>query len=642
MNNNQPLWQPSPEQADASQMSCFIQFINNKYNIQLQNYFELHAWSIAHSGLFWKAIWEFMEILGDFKGPVLARHEQIAKNQWFPLAQLNFAENLLRFKDQRPAIAYYREDGAQCIVSYQELYEQVSALAAWLKQAGLQPGDRVAASLPNCPEAVIAMLATALLGGVWSACSPDFGLSGLLNRFSQIEPKFLFAADSHIYGGKIFDHVDTIQNLQKQLPSIKKIILISNTKSLPENMISWSNCLEVKDKITIFEKFPFNHPLYILYSSGTTGKPKCIVHGAGGTLLQHLKELRLHTDLKSADTIFFYATCAWMMWHWLISSLAVGATLVLYDGSPFYPNKKILFDLIDKFHISVFGVGAKIIEATEKFGIKPMGTHNLKSLRTILTTASPLLPESFDYVYRDIKKNVCLSSISGGTDIISCFALGNPMLPVYRGELQCIGLGMNVQIFNEQGQSVIQEKGELVCTGPFPSMPIYFWNDLEGRLYHQAYFNRFPNTWTHGDYAEITEHGGLIIYGRSDATLNPGGVRIGTAEIYQEVEKFPQILEALAVGQMSSNGEKIILFVKMAANHMFNNQLANQIKSVLKTNLSPHHVPAKIIEAPDFPRTINGKLMEIVVKKIINHQPIDQMDTISNPQCLIFFKELTR
>ncbi len=627
------LWQPTLKDIDHSQMSQFLHFINKTYQLAITDYFALHAWSIVYPDLFWQAIWQFMKVI--YHHPpdsIFKPGVKMQETKWFEGAYLNFAENLLQFRDDAIALKYRSESGIKQEISYLELYKKVCNLASWLHQRGLVAGDRVAACLPNCIETVVAMLATTSLGGVWTACSPDFGTKGLVDRFSQITPKFLFLYENHCYSGKIYDHSKDNAALIEQLPTVEHTLVFSAGKTLDD--------LPIAQKPLQFASLPFDHPLYILYSSGTTGKPKCMVHGIGGTLLQHLKELKLHTDLKRQDTIFFYTTCAWMMWHWLISSLAVGATIVLYEGNPFYPKKSTLFDLIDECNIRVFGVGAKLIETAEKFKLSPKNTHQLSQLRTLLTTGSPLLPKSFDYVYKEIKSQLCLSSISGGSDIISCFALGNPNLPVYRGELQCLGLGMDIRIYNETGQEMFDQKGELICATPFPSMPIYFWNDPNGEKYQQAYFQRFPNVWTHGDYAKLTTHGGLIIYGRSDATIKPGGIRIGTGEIYQQIEKFPEVLESLAVGYHRNNGEKIILFVTLAEGKKLTEELINKIKSSIKNNISPHHVPAKIIQAPDLPKTMNGKLVEIAVKKIINQQEISQIEALSNPQSLEFFKTL--
>jgi len=645
--SSQPLWQPRDDAKAASEMTRFLSYVNQYYGLLLRDYFDLHRWSVTYPEKFWQAIWAFMDVMASHDAQTIyVPGARMQETQWFVEARLNFAENLLRYRDEKPALIFRSELGSTQIISYSQLYQQVSALANWLRQAGVAAGDRVVGWLPNRPATVIAMLAGASLGAIWSACSADFGLQGLLDRFSQIEPKILFAMDAYSYSGKVMARLEDLRALQRQLPSLQHTVIVPLTDSLPDkNQFQtpadyWQDCFSTTVDIIPFEQLPFNHPLYILYSSGTTDKPKCMVHGAGGVLLQHLKELRLHTDLKREDTIFFYTTCAWMMWHWLISSLAVGATVVLYEGNPFYPKKTRLFDLIDELGITVLGAGAKLIELAKKYGLQPRTTHSLTTLRTILTTGSPLLPESFDYIYQEIKTEVCVSSISGGSDIISCFALGNPILPVYRGELQCLGLGMDVKVFNPQGQAVIEEKGELVCATPFPSMPVYFWNDPNGEKYQRAYFDRFPNVWTHGDYVQLTEHGGLIIYGRSDATIKPGGVRIGAAEIYQQVAKFPEILDCLAVGQTRPQGERIILFVVMREGQPLTEELIAAIKTTIRKNTSPHHVPAKIISAPDLPRTLNGKLMEIPVKKIINHQPLAQTEALANPRSLEFFQHL--
>jgi acetoacetyl-CoA synthetase len=645
--NQEFLWTPNQRDAANSHLTQFRLYVNQVWSLSLPDYFALHAWSIAYPERFWESCSQFLGVM--FAEPpqaIMIPGAKMQDTQWFKGAKLNFAQSLLRgYQKQKIALISRCESGTEQALTYPELYQQVGALAKWLREAGVTAGDRVAGWLPNGPVAVIAMLAAASLGAIWSACSCDFGLEGVLDRFSQIRPKILLAAEAHTYGGKIFQHLADIHLLQKQLPGVEHTIIVPFSESQP-NLRScerpahlWQDCLSIPASIE-FVQLPFNHPLYILYSSGTTGKPKCIVHGAGGTLLQHLKELILHTDLRQQDTIFFYTTCAWMMWHWTISSLSTGATIVLYEGNPFYPQKTTLFDLIDECGVSVFGAGARFFESAEKSRLKPRQSHSLDKLRTILTTGSPLLPESFDYIYRDVKSNLQVSSISGGSDIISCFALGNPVLPVYRGELQCLGLGMDVKIFNEQGQELAEEKGELVCATAFPSMPIYFWNDTSGEKYQHAYFDRFPSVWAHGDYAQLTSHGGLIIYGRSDATLNPGGIRIGTAEIYQQLEKFPEILDCLAVGYMPDGNERIILFITLAKDIQLSDDLMTSIKTAIRTNASPHHVPAQIIQAPDLPRTLNGKLMEIAVKKVINGQPLSQTEGLANPQSLEFFKSL--
>jgi len=635
------LWKP--QNPDHTQMNQFINFVNSRFNLKIQNYFELHQWSVQNIADFWQSVWDFCEV--KFSAPpseIFIPTEQMQNTQWFQGARLNFAENLLKHRDNKTALIYVNENGFQESITYDELYSRVAKLANHLKQLELQSGDRVAGFLPNSIDTIVAMLATTSLGCVWSSCSPDFGLHGLLDRFSQIEPTVLFATNKHQYNGKIFHHNDTIKALQKQLPSLLQTIVVAFDDDVTEltNTIHYKDALANQQNEIEFTQVPFNHPLYILFSSGTTGKPKCMVHGVGGTLIQHLKELKLHCDLTTDDTMFFYTSCGWMMWNWLVSSLAVGATIVLYDGSPFFPNKELLFDLVDQHNISVMGVGAKLLETAEKFQLVPKQTHKLTSLRSILTTGSPLLPESFDYVYRDVKASVQLSSISGGSDIISCFALANPLLPVYCGELQCLGLGMDVKIYNEQGDAVTQQKGELVCVSPFPSMPIYFWNDANGSKYHKAYFERFANVWAHGDFAEITEHQGLVIYGRSDATLNPGGVRIGTAEIYNVVNQFSEITDCLAIDQTYQGNDRIILFVILHSDSTLDPELIDKMKATIRSQLSPRHVPGKIIAVPDLPRTINDKLVEIAVKNMVNNKPVNNLDAIANPESLKFFKNL--
>lgn len=638
-----PLWQPSQEEIERSNMMRFIKKINTEQNIQFKQYDDLYQWSIQQPEKFWPAVWEFCNVKSSQHWEqVLISPNKMPGAKWFSGAQLNFAENLLSRRDDKLALVFQGENGERRIFTYQQLYTEVAQLAAALRQTGVTVNDRVAGWMPNCPETIIAMLATTSIGAVWSSCSPDFGQQGVLDRFGQIAPKILFATDGQYYNGKTHDLLPKVNEVAAQLTSLKKVIVVPFIKSTTSintipNAVFYENFLDKQSQEIQFAPLPFDHPVYIMYSSGTTGIPKCIVHGAGGTLLQHLKELVLHTDLKPEDNIFYYTTCGWMMWNWFISSLAVGATLILYDGSPFYP-KPVLFDLIDAEKISVFGTSAKFISAVEKFGLTPKTTHKLDSLRTILSTGSPLLPESFDFVYEKIKTDLCLASISGGTDIISCFALGNPIGPVYRSELQCRGLGMKVEVFNDAGQSVRQEKGELVCTAPFPSMPIYFWNDADGSKYQKAYFEKFPGIWAHGDFAEITEHNGVIIYGRSDAVLNPGGVRIGTAEIYRQVEKCDEVLESIAIGQEWQDDTRVVLFVRLREDLILNEDLIARIKALIRSNASPHHVPAKILQVADIPRTISGKMVELAVRNIIHGLPVKNIDALANPEALEYFK----
>lgn len=637
---DKPLWQPNKQTYQHSYLQQFMQ------QQQYIDYDSLYQWSIDHPEQFWAALAQFAGI--NFNSPakhVLQHADDLEKAIWFDGATLNFAEQLLQRRDNHTALIFAGENGERRRMSYAELYQEVAKLTHYLRSIGIKSGDRIAGFMPNCIETVVAMLASTAIGAIWSSCSPDFGLSGLINRFQQIEPSILFAVNYHSYKGHTYDHTDKIAQLQAALPSLQKTIVVPFINKQAEissltNAIDYQDCINNKATDITFEAFDFNHPIYILYTSGTTGKPKCMLHGAGGTLLQHKKELMLHTDLHPEDTFFFFTTCGWMMWNWLISGLSIGATLVLYDGFPFYPKKLNLFALIDELKINVFGVGAKHIEFISKGKTTPINTYQLNSLKTILTTGSPLLPESFDYVYQKIKHDVRLSSISGGSDIISCFVLGNPLLPVYRGEIQCRGLGMKVEVFDDDGSPVREQQGELVCTAPFPSMPVCFWNDKDGEKYHNAYFSSYPNVWAHGDYAKLTKHNGMIIYGRSDATLNPKGVRVGTAEIYNQVDKIPEILDCIAVGQNWQGNQRIVLFVKLRDGISLGKDLLRHIKATIRNNTSPHHVPAKIMQVPDIPRTISGKNVEIAVKKILDGKPIKNGSALANPESLDFFRHL--
>lgn len=640
------LWEPTQEAIQNSNMMHFMNAVDTTYKTNLNNYSELYQWSIHYPEKFWTMVWEFCGVEASRScDEVLIRAEEMPGAQWFVGSELNFAENLLKHRSKKIALIFRGENGARRTMSYNDLYMLVAQTASALRKMGVTAGDRVVGWMPNCPETIIAMLATASIGAIWSSCSPDFGIHGVLDRFGQIAPKVLFTVDGYYYNGKTYDVLTKVPELVSQLPSLEKIIVVPfvtqtiETKNI-QRAVLYQDFLDKSVKDIVFEQLPFDHPVYIMFSSGTTGVPKGIVHGAGGTLLQHLKELVLHVNLTERDTICYFTTCGWMMWNWFVSSLAVGATLVLYDGSPFYPNPAAMFDLIDAEEISVYGTGAKYIAAIEKNSTHPMGTHRLSSLRCILSTASPLLPESFEFVYNHIKRDLCLSSISGGTDIISCFALGNPILPVYSGELQCRGLGMKVEVYNEDGKSIVEEKGELVCLAPFPSMPVYFWNDPNGEKYHRAYFEKYPNIWAHGDYAEITEHDGLIIYGRSDAILNPGGVRIGTAEIYREVEKISEVIESIAVGQEWENDTRIILFVRLRDNVALDDELRERIKKDIRQQLSPRHVPAKIMQVRDIPRTVNGKIMELAVRNVVHNEVVKNLDAIANPESLDYFKNI--
>ena len=637
------MWRPKPEDVATSQMTRFQQFVEQQTGLAFEDYQQLHTWSVQNPVDFWQAIAEFHDvILHEAPATILLDGDKMPGATWFSGATLNFAENLLRHTGDKPAIIFHNETSERIVISYDELRQQVAQFANYLKQCGVGVHDRVAGFLPNRPETIIAMLATTSLGAVWSSCSPDFGYHGVFDRFRQIEPKVLIGCDGHYYNGKAHSAIEKLAQLRDNISSIEHLVLVPNIRE-PDtaalgNAVTFEQAIFDRPTELNFTPVAFDHPLYIMFSSGTTGVPKCIVHGTGGTLLQHVKELVLHTNLTADDTITYFTTCGWMMWNWLVSSLATGATIVLYDGSPLHPDATRLFDLIDAENISIFGTSAKYITAVEKQNVRPRDTHQLTSLRTILSTGSPLVPKNFDFVYQNIKENVCLSSISGGTDIISCFALGNPNLPVFRGELQCIGLGMNVAVFDENGKALRQGKGELVCLSPFPSMPIYFWNDPDGSKFRATYFEKFSGAWAHGDYAELTDHGGLIIYGRSDTVLNPGGVRIGTAEIYRQVEAFPEILESIVVGQPIDHDERVILFIKLRNGDSLTDRLTNEIRTRIKQNVSPHHVPAEIISVPDIPRTISGKIVELAVRNVVTGQKITNLDAIANPEALKYFE----
>jgi len=643
---NPILWTPTQDHVNASQMEAFRNQVNSRFNINLKNYFDLYEWSISNISDFWKAVWGFMsiEFSGDYT-QVVDDDSKMPGAQWFNGVKMNFAENLLRIRSEKPAIHFKGEGQAVQTLSYNELFDEVEKLASALRKIGIQQGDRVAGFMPNMPETIIAMLATASIGAIWSSSSPDFGIKGVLDRFTQIEPKVLFAANGYYYNGKKFDSLEKLNSILDQLPSVDCVVVTPYTESNPDissvkNGILWDKFTDSNPSPLQFEQLPFQHPLYIMYSSGTTGLPKSIVHGSGGTLIQHLKELRLHSNIYQDDTIFYFTTCGWMMWNWLVSNLAIGAAIVLYDGSPFQPNSNAMWDMVDELRITHFGTSAKYIDACRQKGLNPIKTHSLESMRTIFSTGSPLVEESFDYVYNYIKKEIQLASISGGTDIISCFAGGNPTLPVYRGELQSITLGMDVAAYNSEGNPIQNEKGELVCRKAFPSMPIHFWNDPNGEKYHQAYFDVLPGIWYHGDYIEINDHGGVQIFGRSDATLNPGGVRIGTAEIYRVVDTFDEVEDSLVVGQKWKGDERVILFIKLNKKCIFTKNLTKQIKQSIRNNCSPRHVPAIVLETKDIPYTINGKKVEIAVKKIIHGHTVANKDALANPESLDLYQNL--
>jgi len=633
------LWSPSDEQIANSQMDQFRLNVCKHFNVKLANYSDLHTWSVNHIEDFWGFAWKYFDIIhsGSFS-KIVDDANKMPGAKWFEGANLNYAENLLRYRDDRIAIRFKGEEEIEATYTYNQLYDKVTRTAKAFKDSGVKKGDRVAGFMPNIPETIIAMLATASLGAIWSSCSPDFGINGVLDRFSQIEPTILIAADGYYYKGKAFDSLKKLAGILHKLPSIQKTIIVNYINqgdiSVISNAVRWTEFTDTDAKELEFVQVPFDHPLYIMYSSGTTGKPKSIVHSVGGTLIQHLKELVLHTNITKDDNVFYFTTCGWMMWNWLVSTLATGATVVLFDGNPFYPKPESLVEMADKYEISVFGTSAKYISSLEAENVNPSTISNFPRLKSILSTGSPLAEESFDYVYNKWKKNVTLSSISGGTDIISCFALGNPVLPVYRGELQCVGLAMDVVSFDGMASEIVGEKGELVCRHAFPSMPVYFWNDPDGLKYLEAYFTEYDNMWRHGDYIEINDHGGVKIYGRSDATLNPGGVRIGTAEIYRVAESIPQVEDSVAVGQKFEEDERIILFVKLKEGEVLDDNLIREIKSTIFAGCSPRHVPAIIIQVDGIPYTINGKKVEIAISKIIHGQEVTNKDALSNPEVL--------
>jgi acetoacetyl-CoA synthetase len=642
---NPVLWQPSAERRNNAAIARFIESVRKEYRTEVNDYPSLYQWSLNNPEAFWDLLWDFANIKAARKGnAVLADRHKMPGARWFPEARLNYAENLLRRHDERrSAIRFRGENGDTCRLSCGELYRRVSQAAQALRNDGVQPGDRIAGVLPNRPETIIAMLAAASLGAVWSSCSPDFGVPGIVDRFGQIGPKVLFAADGYFFNGKAFDRTDQLGPLLKALPSVRKAVLTPYLKSDPlspgPKVTRWQDYLAgfPEDRLIDFEPMAFDAPLFILYSSGTTGPPKCIVHGAGGTLIQHLKEHLLHVDVHPGDRLFYYTTCGWMMWNWLVSGLAAGAELVLYDGSPLYPDACALFDLVDEFRINIFGVSAKYLDAVKKASIRPKNTHSLSTLQTVLSTGSPLAPEAFDFVYNSVKTDVCLSSISGGTDIISCFVLGCPILPVRRGEIQCRGLGMDVDVFDEHGRPLLGEKGELVCKSPFPSMPVGFWDDPDGRLYRAAYFEKYPGVWHHGDYVALTESGGMVIYGRSDAVLNPGGIRIGTAEIYRQVEQIDEVLESLAVGRDIDGDCRIVLFVILRPGIELTDTLKAKIKQQIGLNASPRHVPAEIRQVTDIPRTKSGKIAELAVRNVIHGRSVKNLHALANPEALALY-----
>jgi acetoacetyl-CoA synthetase len=640
---SRPLWRPSPERVEAAQLTAFRRAAEERWGTRLPDYAALHRWSVERRDQFWRSVWDFCGVIGEPGERVLAEGDRMPGARFFPEARLSFAENLLRRRDESPALVFRGERGDERRVSWRELRAQVSRLQRWLREAGVGPGDRVAGYLPNLPEAVAAMLSAASLGALWSSCSPDFGTRGALDRLGQIGPKVLFAADGYFYAGRLHDVRPRVAEIRRELPGLEELVLVPYARAEPD-LGPLPGALLFEEALAshgpgepVFERFPFEQPLVVVFSSGTTGPPKCIVHGAGGALLQHLKEHRLQADLRRGDRFFYFTTLGWMMWNWLVSGLASEATLLLYDGSPFHPEPGTLFDLAERERCAVFGVSAKYLDAAQKAALEPARSHDLSPLRTILSTGSPLSPEGFDFVYQRIKADVCLSSISGGTDILSCFVGGDPTGPVFRGEIQAAGLGMDVAVFDEAGRAVREEKGELVCRRAFPSLPLGFWGDPEGARYRAAYFERFPGVWAHGDFAEETARGGFRIHGRSDAVLNPGGVRIGTAELYRPVEAMEEVLEALAVGQQWQGDVRIALFVRLREGLALDDALRERIRDRIRREASPRHVPAVIAQVADLPRTKSGKLAELAVADVVHGRPVRNREALANPEALELF-----
>lgn len=635
------LWIPDESFIRKTKLAAFA----DEIGLEKPDYLPLWQWSTDNTAEFWSQLWDFCGVIGDKGDRDLINGDQMPGAEFFPDAKLNYAENCLKRRDNDDAIVFWGEDKVKRRLSYKDLYDAVSRLQSFLIESGVGEGDRVAGLVSNMPEALIAMLATSSIGAIWSSASPDFGVQGALDRFGQIEPKIFIAVSGYFYNGKVIDCMPKLQEILSQLPSVEHCLVIPyaiDNPSLSEKIQLWDAALEpYTAKDITFKRLPFNHPLFIMFSSGTTGVPKCIVHGQGGTLLQHLKEHQLQCDIRENDRVFYFTTCGWMMWNWQMTALASGATLLLYDGSPFYPDGNILFDYADAENMTLFGTAAKYIDALNKNGFKPKQTHDLSTVRTMTSTGSPLVHESFDYIYDHIKSDLHLASISGGTDIVSCFVLGNPVSPVYRGEIQGAGLGMAMDAYDDAGKPVsVGEKGELVCTKPFPSMPVAFWGDDDGSRYFSAYFDRFKNIWCHGDWVEKTDHHGWIIHGRSDATLNPGGVRIGTAEIYRQVEQIPAIKESIAVGQDWDGDVRVILFVVLQENQTLNDDLIQTVKQKIRTGASPRHVPAKVIAVNDIPRTKSGKITELAVREIIHHRPVKNVEALANPESLDYYKNI--
>jgi len=643
---SRPLWTPTPERVANANLTRFTRLVNQRHRVALDDYRSLYRWSVTHLEEFWTALWDFGGVVAESRGEqVLADGDQMPGARFFPEARLNFAENLLRARDDSDAIVFWGEDKVRRHLSRAELHDLVSQAQQALAAAGVKEGSRVAAFMPNMPETVVAMLATASLGATFTSCSPDFGPQGVLDRFGQVEPTVLFCCDGYFYNGKVVDTLPRIAEIVKQLPSVKRVVVVPYVGEAPavatvERATTFADFVAPhRPRAVQYRRMPFNHPLYILYSSGTTGVPKCIVHGAGGVLLMHLKEHLLHCDVKPGDRVFYFTTCGWMMWNWLVSALACNATLLLYDGSPFLGRGNILFDFAAAEDMTHFGTSAKFIDAAAKVKVDPIRSHRLPELRAMLSTGSPLAPEGFDYVYEHVKRDICLSSISGGTDLVACFAGGAPILPVWRGELQCRLLGMKVEIFDDEGRALPPgQKGELVCTAPFPTMPLGFWNDPDGAKYRAAYYERFPGVWRHGDWSELTAHDGLVIYGRSDAVLNPGGVRIGTAEIYRQVEKLDEVVESIVIGQDWQGDVRVVLFVRLRDELQLDEALVKRIKETIRANTTPRHVPAVVLQVADIPRTKSNKIVELAVRAVVHGQPVKNVEALANPEALDHFR----
>ena len=640
-----PVWTPSPERIARATITAFRRHAAERWSLDLPNYAALHRFSVERAPDFWRTVWDFTGIRGHIGERTVERLDAMPGARYFPDARLNYTDNLLRGDDSQPAIVFNGENRVRRSLTMGELRAEVSAFAHALIRIGVRPGDRVAAYLPNMPEAIVGVLGAAAIGAIWSSCSPDFGVQGVLDRFGQIEPVVLLAVDGYVYAGKIHDCTARLAEIVSALPTLRRVVVAPYVADAPDisripHAVRWDEFVDgAPSQSGEFEQFPFNHPLYIVYSSGTTGVPKCIVHGVGGTLIQHLKEHQFHCDIKVGDRVFYFTTCGWMMWNWLVSVLASGATILLYDGSAFHAGGHVLFDFADATGMTLFGTSAKFIDASAKAGLAPIDTHRLETVRTMTSTGSPLAPESFDYVYNRIKRDIHLASISGGTDIISCFVGGNPAAPVWRGEIQCAGLGLAVEVYDEYGHPVRERKGELVCTRPFPSMPLGFWNDPDDRRYRAAYFERYPGVWHHGDYIEQTAHDGFIIYGRSDAVLNPGGVRIGTAEIYRQVEQLPEIVESLVIGQRWENDERLVLFVRLRDGITLDAALEDRIRRHVRERTTSRHVPARIVQVSEIPRTKSGKIVELAVREVVHGREVKNKEALANPEALAQFKD---